>query len=72
MATEIIKIEVPTLLIWGLNDTITPPMVAHELDRLIPNTKLRFIDKCCHAPMMEHPDKFNTLLEEFLEDTKAA
>lgn len=72
MATEIIKIEVPTLLIWGLNDTITPPMVAHEFDRLIPNTKLRFIDKCCHAPMMEHPDKFNTLLEEFLEDTKAA
>ncbi len=67
MATEIVKIKQPTLLIWGLNDTITPPMVAHEFDRLIPNTKLRFIDKCCHAPMMEHPEKFNRILEDFLK-----
>ncbi len=59
-------IEAPTLLIWGLNDTITPPMVAHEFNKLIKNSELRFIDKCCHAPMMEHPEKFNKLLEEFL------
>ena len=68
MANEIPNIQAPTLLIWGLNDTITPPMVAHEFNRLIPNSKLRFIDKCCHAPMMEHPDKFNDLIEEFLEE----
>ncbi len=67
MASEIPNIKAPTLLIWGLNDTITPPMVAHEFDRLIPNTTLRFIDKCCHAPMMEHPQKFNDLLEQYLE-----
>lgn len=67
MAAEIPNIKAPTLLIWGLNDTITPPMVAHEFDRLIPNTTLRFIDKCCHAPMMEHPEKFNDLLEEYLQ-----
>ncbi len=66
MADEISKIEVPTLLIWGLNDTITPPMVGHEFNRLIPNSTLRFVDKCCHAPMMEHPDKFNEILAEFL------
>ena len=71
MADEIVKIQQPTLLIWGLNDTITPPMVAHEFDRLIPNTKLRFIDKCCHAPMMEHPEKFNVLLEDFLKNKAA-
>ncbi|MDA0193468.1 MAG: alpha/beta hydrolase [Bacteroidetes bacterium] len=67
MATEIVKIKVPTLLIWGLNDTITPPMVAHDFNRLIIKSKLRFIDKCCHAPMMEQPVKFNALLEEFLK-----
>lgn len=66
MAKEITKIKVPTLLIWGLNDTITPPMVGHEFNRLIPNSTLRFIDKCCHAPMMEHPEKFNEILSEFL------
>ena len=66
LSDEIPKIKIPTLLVWGLNDTITPPLVAHEFNRLIPNSQLRFIDKCCHAPMMEHPEKFNELVEEFL------
>lgn len=72
MAEEITKIKAPTLLVWGLNDTITPPMVAHEFNRLIPNSTLKFIDKCCHAPMMEHPEKFNQILEEYLEKTTPA
>ena len=66
MADEIPNIKAPTLLVWGLNDTITPPIVAHEFNRLIPNSDLKFIDRCCHAPMMEHPEKFNELVEEFL------
>lgn len=66
LADELKKIKIPTLLVWGLNDTITPPAVAHEFNRLMPNSTLRFIDECCHAPMMEHPTKFNTIVEEFL------
>jgi pimeloyl-ACP methyl ester carboxylesterase len=66
LANDLPKIKAPTLLIWGLNDTITPPMVAHEFARLIPNATLRFIDKCCHAPMMEHPEKFNQILSDYL------
>jgi pimeloyl-ACP methyl ester carboxylesterase len=71
MAKEVPSIKIPTLLVWGLNDTITPPEVAHEFNRLIPNSTLRFIDKCCHAPMMEHPDKFNDILSEFLQNEAA-
>jgi len=67
MAEEITKITAPTLLVWGLNDTITPPMVAHEFDKLIPNTTLKFIDKCCHAPMMEQPEIFNEILDTYLK-----
>ena len=67
MAKEIPKIRTSTLLIWGLNDTITPPMVAHEFHKLIPNSELKFIDKCCHAPMMERPEKFNKIVEGFLQ-----
>ena len=66
MAHEITHIQVPTCLIWGLNDTITPPHVGHEFNRLIPNSVLHFIDKCCHAPMMEQPEEFNRILEGFL------
>ncbi len=68
MAEELHKIRVPTLLVWGLNDTITPPLVGHEFNRLIPHARLRFIDHCCHAPMMENPNRFNALLEEFLQE----
>jgi pimeloyl-ACP methyl ester carboxylesterase len=66
LADDITDITTPTLLVWGLNDTITPPIVAHEFNRLIPNSQLKFIDRCSHAPMMEHPEKFNELVEDFL------
>ncbi len=66
LAPELHNISVPTLLIWGLNDTITPPMVGHEFNRLMPKSTLHFLDHCCHAPMMEHPEKFNLLVENFL------
>lgn len=66
LAADLPTLDIPTLLVWGLNDTITPPMVAHEFNRLIPNSELKFIDKCCHAPMMEHPKKFNEIVESFL------
>lgn len=69
LAHELPKIQQTTLLIWGLNDTITPPAVAHEFNALIPYSQLRFIDKCCHAPMMEQPHKFNVILDQFLQAT---
>ncbi|MDB5264272.1 MAG: alpha/beta hydrolase [Adhaeribacter sp.] len=67
MAKDITRIQVPTLLIWGLNDTITPPHVAYEFNRLIKNSVLHFIDQCGHAPMMEQPDSFNKILNNFLQ-----
>ena len=67
LAGELHLIKAPTLLVWGLNDTITPPHVAHEFHRLIPGSELRFIDRCCHAPMMEQPVEFNSLVLSFLK-----
>ncbi len=66
LGEELNGIKQPTCLIWGNNDTITPPFVAKEFKRLIPNSELHFIDKCGHAPMMEVPNEFNRILEEFL------
>ncbi|TYZ12474.1 alpha/beta fold hydrolase [Hymenobacter lutimineralis] len=69
MARDLGKIRVPTLLIWGLNDTITPPLVAHEFNRLLPQSELYFLDHCGHAPMMERPGPFNARLQQFLRRT---
>ena len=71
LSKELAKITVPVLLVWGLNDTITPPPVAHEFARLLPHAELRFLDHCCHAPMMERPVGFNAYLRWFLRTTEA-
>jgi 2-hydroxy-6-oxonona-2,4-dienedioate hydrolase len=66
LGEELSQIRQPTCLIWGNNDTITPPFVGKEFNRLIPNSELYFVDKCGHAPMMEVPNEFNSLLDSFL------
>ena len=68
LGEELNQIKQPTLLIWGKNDTVTPPFVAEEFKKLIPNSQLEFIDKCGHAPMMEVPDTFNVILDKFLNE----
>ncbi|HCF64066.1 MAG TPA: alpha/beta hydrolase [Ferruginibacter sp.] len=70
LGDELTQITQPCCLIWGNNDTITPPFVAKEFQRLIPNSELHFIDKCGHAPMMEVPGEFNQILEGFLSRIK--
>ncbi|HEX6334410.1 MAG TPA: alpha/beta fold hydrolase [Flavisolibacter sp.] len=67
LGEELNNITQPTLLVWGNNDTITPPFVAREFHRLIPNSELHFIDQCGHAPMMEQPAEFNVILDKFLK-----
>jgi pimeloyl-ACP methyl ester carboxylesterase len=66
MAKDLPKIKIPVCLIWGKNDIVTPPDVADEFHKLLPNSDLYWIDKCGHVPMMEHPKEFNeTVLSWF-------
>ena len=67
LAEHLHGIDCPVLLIWGKQDTITPPFVAEEFHKLLPDSTLHFIDKTGHAPMMEKPEEFNSILEEFLQ-----
>jgi len=72
LGNELNAIKQPTCLIWGNNDTITPPFVGEEFKKLIPNSEQHLIDKCGHAPMMEVPDEFNRILEGFLTRMKSS
>ncbi|MGB0451408.1 MAG: alpha/beta fold hydrolase [Flavobacteriaceae bacterium] len=67
MAEDLPNMSNPTCIIWGKNDTVTPPDVADEFDRLLPDSALYWIDKCGHAPMMEHPKAFNQHLHHWLK-----
>jgi pimeloyl-ACP methyl ester carboxylesterase len=71
MKKDLHKMHMPVCLIWGKDDKITPPEVAIEFNELLPNAELHWLDKCGHAPMMERPEEFNTLLAAFLEKIKA-
>lgn len=63
---ELPQMNLPVCLIWGKNDTITPAFVGEEFKKLLPNAELHYIEKCGHAPMMEQPEQFNSILEQFL------
>lgn len=66
MSNDLPNMKQPTCLIWGKNDTVTPPDVAKEFHKLLPNSELFWMDNCGHAPMMEHPKEFNLILESWL------
>ena len=66
MAEDLPKMKLPSCIIWGKNDNVTPPEVADEFHKLLPNSDLFWIDKCGHVPMMEHPGKFNAILIDWL------
>jgi len=57
-----------TLLIWGIDDRITPVEVAMEFKRLMPQADLFLLKECGHAPMMERPKEFNKLTQSFLNN----
>ena len=66
MAKDLPNMHQPTCLIWGKQDKVTPPEVAIDFDKLLPDSDLFWIDKCGHAAMMERPKDFNKALENWL------
>ena len=70
MSNDLPKILAETAIIWGENDSVTPPEVADEFKKLLPNSQLFWIENCGHAPMMEHPEKFNSVMNKWLKEKK--
>jgi 2-hydroxy-6-oxonona-2,4-dienedioate hydrolase len=68
MLEELTKVKVPTLIVWGRDDSITPPFVAEQFCDHITSAELVYIDQCGHAPPIERPDEFARLLHDFLGD----
>jgi len=68
MQKDLINISCPTCIIWGKQDNVTPPDVAEEMYKEIPNSDLFWIDNCGHAAMMEKPEEFNNILYNWIKD----
>lgn len=66
MAQDLPEMHTPTCIIWGKQDGVTPPEVAEDFNKLLPDSDLFWIDECGHAAMMEQPEEFNKVLLAWL------
>ena len=69
--SELSAIKVPTLIICGRNDKITPVQQSEFLHRHIKNSKLKIIEKAAHLSNLEQPEVFNEHLLNFLKSNSA-
>jgi 3-oxoadipate enol-lactonase len=63
---RVAAIQVPTLVLVGDQDTVTPPDLSHELADAIPGAELHILAGAGHLANVERPSDFNRLVEEFL------
>ncbi len=70
MADRLGAIEVPTLLVWGREDQVTPPEVAERFRALIPDAQLTYLARCGHTAMLERPAAFTEAVARWLEGTR--
>lgn len=64
---EIEKLNIPTLVVCGDQDMMTPPKYSEYLAAKIPKSTLRIIKDCGHMLMLERPQEFNETIKEFLK-----
>lgn len=62
------EIEIPTLVVWGLEDHVVPVEAAIGYHRLIPESRLELFERTGHVPQMERPARFNQLLDSFIAE----
>jgi pimeloyl-ACP methyl ester carboxylesterase len=58
--------QTPTLIVWGRQDQLIPPVYAEEYRKLLPNAQIAYIDQCGHDPTIEQPEEFARVVVEFL------
>ena len=62
------KINVPTLVVVGELDSLTPPSLANEIANEIPGAKLEIITGAGHLSNIEQPEIFNSKVIKFLNE----
>lgn len=64
-------IDNEVLLIHGREDRVVPPDASLTMHKLLKNSQLHMIGRCGHWTMMEHPNRFRQLVENFLDEENA-
>jgi len=62
----LMRVRIPTTILWGANDAFLPPAYAQEWRKLIPGAQMKLIDACGHHPHIEQPEALRAALASFL------
>lgn len=65
------NIRIPTLVIGGTADALTPPAEARRMARLIPGARLELLEDGGHMLMLERTEQLNRLIVDFAREVKA-
>ena len=60
------RVTVPTLLVWGKDDRLVPPVYADEFARRLPDARIQTVDGAGHAPHLESPAVVARMVRDFL------
>jgi pimeloyl-ACP methyl ester carboxylesterase len=61
------RIKAPTLIIWGQQDALAPPVYAQEFADRIAGARVELVDQAAHVPHLEQPDTVGKLVQDFLK-----
>jgi pimeloyl-ACP methyl ester carboxylesterase len=64
--------QVPTLLVWGENDSVIPAKHGREALDLVPGSRLEMFEHTGHHPHLDDPDRFVRVLDDFIQTTEPA
>ncbi|MDX1566697.1 MAG: alpha/beta fold hydrolase [Longimicrobiales bacterium] len=62
------SVDVPTLLLWGREDTVVPVELGRELERTLPKARLEVVEECGHLPQEERPQATLNAVLDFLDE----
>ena len=61
------RVKAPTLLLWGKEDRLVPPVYADEFSRRLPGARVQMVDQAGHAPHLEQPETVARMVREFVK-----
>jgi pimeloyl-ACP methyl ester carboxylesterase len=67
-----LAVNMPTCVMWGTNDTVLPVRHADVARRIIPGARIEIVSGAGHFPHIEFPDRFVSVLTDFVTGTKGS
>ena len=70
LSRELKQLAVPTLVICGANDVLTPPAESRRIARLIPGARLEMLEGTGHMGMLERSETVDRLITDFAHEVQ--